>query len=386
MRILNFILFFALFFGIYGAVNYYVILRGWQSLPPLQGIKSVYLVFSIFLALAFIIGRILENFYLSVFTDVIVWMGAFWLAALLYFFLFVVLIDLLRLSNALVLWFPAIIRENYILAKQIAAASVLFSVFLILLFGHLNARNPRIKTLKLDINKNANGLTHLKIAAASDIHLGTNVGRKRFCDMVEKINNLQPDIVLFPGDIVDEDLKPVIRQNLGDALMRIKSKYGIFAVTGNHEYIGGVDQAVKYLSDHNVQMLRDSCILIDGKFYVAGREDISINRFRSRQRKAIPEILAGIDQDLPVILLDHQPFKLEQASNSGVDLQLSGHTHHGQMWPFNFITNLVYELSWGYLKKGNTHFYVSAGAGTWGPPVRTGNSPEILEIILTFQN
>ena len=94
--------------------------------------------------------------------------------------------------------------------------------------------------------------------------------------------------------------------------------------------------------------------------------------------------MKGVDHSMPVILMDHQPFGLHEAVENGVDLQLSGHTHHGQLWPFSFITKRVYELSWGYLKIGDTHFYVSCGVGTWGPPVRTGNSPEIMNIILSF--
>lgn len=92
----------------------------------------------------------------------------------------------------------------------------------------------------------------------------------------------------------------------------------------------------------------------------------------------------GVDISHPVILMDHQAFRLEEAESNGIDLQLSGHTHHGQLWPFNFITKKVYELSWGYKKKGKTHYYVSSGVGTWGPPIRTGNRPEIVNIRLRF--
>ena len=95
--------------------------------------------------------------------------------------------------------------------------------------------------------------------------------------------------------------------------------------------------------------------------------------------------MLGVDKSLPIILMDHQPFKLDEAVRNGVDVQLSGHTHHGQLWPFHFITKKVYELSWGYKLKGNTHVYVSSGVGTWGPPVRTGNRPEIVHLRLRFR-
>jgi len=195
---------------------------------------------------------------------------------------------------------------------------------------------------------------------------------------------LNADIVLLPGDVVDEDIAPVIKQNLGETLRKIRSKFGTFAVTGNHEYIGGVEPAVRYLSEHGLTMLRDAAVKINGGIYIVGREDISFNRASGRKRKSLEELMSGIDKSFPIIMMDHQPFHLEEAERNGVDLQLSGHTHHGQLWPFNFITKKVYEVSWGYKKKGNTHIYVSSGAGTWGPPVRTGNSPEIVFLQLTF--
>ena len=94
------------------------------------------------------------------------------------------------------------------------------------------------------------------------------------------------------------------------------------------------------------------------------------------------ELVAPLDKSKPIILMDHTPFHLEEAEQNGIDFQLSGHTHHAQLWPWSYITKAVYEVSWGYKKKGNTHVYVSCGAGTWGPPIRIGNTPEILDIRL----
>jgi hypothetical protein len=190
---------------------------------------------------------------------------------------------------------------------------------------------------------------------------------------------------LLPGDIVDEDLGPVIKQNLGETLKKIKSKYGVFGITGNHEYIGGVEPACKYLEEHGITMLRDRYVMVNDEIYIVGREDRSIKQFAGKLRKPLEDIMSGIDKLKPIILMDHQPVRLAEAGKNGVDLQLSGHTHHGQLWPFNFITKKVYELSRGYKLNGSTHYYVSCGAGTWGPPVRTGNKPEILLIELEFK-
>jgi predicted MPP superfamily phosphohydrolase len=185
--------------------------------------------------------------------------------------------------------------------------------------------------------------------------------------------------------MVDEDLAPVIRHDLGRSLKKLRAPLGVFSITGNHEYIGGAEKAVKYLTEHGITVLRDTAISIDESFYLAGRDDRDKPRFSGKPRKSVAEILQGIDKTKPVILMDHQPFKLIDAADAGVDLQLSGHTHHGQLWPFNYITKAIYELSWGYKKINNAHFYVSSGYGGWGPPVRTGNRPELVNIRIHFE-
>ena len=224
----------------------------------------------------------------------------------------------------------------------------------------------------------------LHIAAASDIHMGTLVGPRRTAKLVRMLNECNADMILLAGDIVDEDLAPVIHNDLGRSLVKLKAPLGIFAITGNHEYIGGAEAAVKYLEEHGVRMLRDTSVKINGSFYLTGRNDRDSRRFSGKERKGLGKVLEGVDHSFPVIMMDHQPFILQQVADAGVDFQLSGHTHHGQLWPFGYITNAIYELSWGYKKKENTHFYVSSGFGGWGPPVRTGNRPEILDIYITF--
>jgi len=215
--------------------------------------------------------------------------------------------------------------------------------------------------------------------------LGTIIEKRHLKDIVNKVNDLNPDIILIPGDIIDEDIAPVIHSNVGELLIKLKAKYGVFAVTGNHEYIGGVNKAKKYLTEHNIQLLNDTAMFIDNSFYVVGREDLTKRQFSGFKRKELAEIMEGVDLSYPVILLDHQPIGLNQAVEAGVDLQLSGHTHHGQLWPFNVITNLVFENGKGLLKKEDTHILVSSGIGVWGPPVRTNSRPEILNITLSFE-
>jgi uncharacterized protein len=385
MKPLNYVIFFTIFFSVYGLLNYYLYIRGLQALPQQSNYRFVYIIGFIFFASAFIIGRTLENYWLCPMSKAFVWIGSFWLAAMLYFFLTVILLDLIRLGNHYFHFFPFHIVDHYERVKFITFLITVVVVVGILFAGHVNTLTPRIKELHLTISKKSTGAKTLNIVAASDIHLGTIIGKSRFDKIVSMINGLNPDIVLFPGDIVDEDLKPVIHDNLGESLRSIKTKYGVFAVTGNHEYIGGVEEAVKYLSENGVRFLRDEAIVVNHTATLVGREDRSASQFAGKPRKPLNEIMSGVDRHSPVIMMDHQPFRLKEAVDAGIDLQLSGHTHDGQIWPLNYITDAVYEKSWGYLQLGSTQIYISDGVGTWGPPVRVGNRPEILHITLNFE-
>jgi len=384
MRAIGYIIFFLIFFSIYGSVNYYIFVRGSQAIPPGPGWRRAYLAVFLVLSLSIVAGRLLERAWMSPASEALVWIGSFWLGAVVYFFLAVLALDLVRLADLIQPFYPAWLRAHYQGAKQVLALGVTGAVIVTIIAGYVNASSPRVKHLELKIPKKADGVRSMSIALASDIHLGTIIGSRRIRQIVEKINALDADLVLLPGDIVDEDIGAVIRENLGEALKSIRSKHGVVAVTGNHEYIGGVDAACDYLGKHGVTMLRDGILRVNGGVYLVGREDRSADRTPVMKRMPLKQLMAGVDRRYPVILLDHQPFRLEEGASNGADLQVSGHTHHGQLWPFNHITSAIYEVSWGYKQIGQTHVYVSSGVGTWGPPMRIGNHPEILHITLTF--
>jgi len=384
MNRINFIIFFSIFFLVYGLINFYIFLRGWHAIPADSHWRAPFAAAFWLIAMSFIAGRFLERIAITPFSTAVVWVGSFWFAAFAYFALSLLFIDILRLVNHIVPLFPAFITADIARTKAVLAVVLTSAVTIAIVAGFINARNPRIRTLEISIPKQADSIKTLDIAVASDIHLGTIIGRERLNTIVEKINSIHADLVLFPGDIVDEDLAPVINQNLGEMLRTIKAKYGVYAITGNHEYIGGVEEAYKYLTEHGIRVLRDETLNVNGTIVLVGREDRSISQFNGKKRKPLAELMAGIDRRFPIIVLDHQPFGLDESVEQGADVQLSGHTHHGQIWPFNAITNAIYEVSWGYKKKGQTHIYVSSGVGTWGPPVRLGNTPEIIHLRLTF--
>jgi len=378
------IIFFSVVILVYGLVNYYIFIRGLQALPSEGLLRIGYLLVFWALALTFVAGRILERVWLGSISDVLVWIGSFWLGAMLYFFLITLLFDILRLVNAVFHILPPDLNCRLPLLRPWLLSGSILVVFLLLTAGFINAISPHIKTVNIHIQKNAGSLTTLNAVLMSDLHLGTIMSNDRLENIVRKTNDLNPDIILLAGDILDEDLAPVIRQNLGYSLKNLEAKMGVFGVMGNHEYIGGAEPAYRYLSDHGVIVLRDSVVKISDSFYLIGREDFQKRRFVGRDRKPLDSLMQSINIDFPVFVLDHQPFHPESAARLGADLMLSGHTHHGQLWPINFITRAIYVVSHGYSKIDNMHLFVSNGVGTWGPPIRIGNRPEIVQLKIRF--
>lgn len=379
-----FLIFYSIVLFVYGSVNYYIFAKGMQALPAEGMLKTIFPWVFWTLVATYPLGRFMERIYLSGLSDFLVWTGSFWLAAMLYFFLVVFVVDLVRLINYIVPFYPSFIRNHYETFKLYLMFGIVAGVFITIVAGHINALNPRIKTVNIHINKPANGLDSLNAVLVSDIHLGTLMGNGRVSKIVNKVQQLNPDIILLAGDVLDEDLAPVLRENTGETLKRLRAPMGVYAVMGNHEYIGGAEDAYQYLKDHGLTMLRDSVIKVNDSFYLAGREDRDKPRFSGKERKDIPELLRQINDNLPVLMMDHQPYELKEAAASGVDLQVSGHTHHGQLWPLNYITSAIYLVSYGYEKIGGMHAYVSNGIGTWGPPVRVGNRPEIVNMKISF--
>ena len=385
MRAISFIIFYSIVFTIYFSVNYYIFSRGWQAIPSESRARIFYLVAFIILAASFIIGRTLEKYMPGLLSNALVWTGSFWLAAMMYFFLIVVFIDIIRLADYVVPFFGKIIPEEAMAAFRFSTLKIITLIVLLVIFlGHLNTLFPKITKLDISIPTPNSEMKELNLVLVSDIHLGTLTPKKHIQKRINLINSLRPDIILLAGDILDEDLTPVIHLDLGSALKELKAPLGVYGITGNHEYIGGVEPAVNYLENHGITLLRDSVIKINNSFYLAGREDRDINRFSGDTRLPVEELLKDTPRDLPIILMDHQPYELGKSAAAGASLQVSGHTHHGQIWPLNYITRAVYEISRGYGNINGMHVYVSNGLGTWGPPVRIGTRPEIVFFQIRF--
>ena len=377
--------FMAIALSIYGLVNFYIGRRGAQALASSPGARRVFLILFIGLALLFPLGRILMALAKGWLTSILIEVGTFHLAVMLYGFMAVLAIDIVRVVNAFVPFLPKGLAidgpgtgPNVFL---IAAGAVGLTVAA----GAWNATRLRTVDIELRIPAKAGTVDRLNVVAASDLHLGMLVGPARLEKVVERMNALAPDLVLFAGDIVDETVTEEIEAELGGIMRRLRAPLGLFAAPGNHEFYSGLERNLACLRSCGITVLQDEAAEVAGAFIIAGRRDPSSLGVQEK-RLSIGGILSkrGSRSDLPVVVLDHQPLHLEEAVEARVALQISGHTHDGQLFPIDLINGLIYELNWGYLRRGDTHFYVTSGAGTWGPPVRVGSRAEILRIELHF--
>ena len=381
MRSYTFLIFFSIVLLIYTSVNYYLFVRGLQAFSLSQPMRRWYIIGFWTLVSMFIAGNILERTATSAFSEWIYRIGSFWLAFMLYLTIAVVLIDLVWISNYFFHFLPVISQG----LKFRLGLTVFSIVSLIVIGGHINALWINVKEIPLTIHKKVTGSPEVKILMASDIHLGALIGERREKHLLEIIREQKPDLVLLCGDLVDGEIAPVLRKNLGRHIQEIETPFGVYAITGNHEYIGGINKTLPYLKSINIKELIDSTVTLPNGIQLVGRNDRAAGR-GTNAPKPLAELLSGIDPAKPIIVMNHQPFNLQEAADAKVDLHLSGHTHNGQLWPFNYLTEAIFELSWGLLKKGETNFYVSSGFGTWGPTVRIGNRPEVVVFKLKFDS
>ena len=284
-------------------------------------------------------------------------------------------VDIIRIFNYFIHFFPAGMSTFRFWAMLGSVGVILISMVV----GNYKFNHPKIVRLDIKSEKPLQN-KEIKIVAVSDIHLGISIDKVRLKKYVEMINAQQPDIVLFGGDVSDRSMKSVVKQHMDEELRSIQAPLGIFAINGNHEhYAESPDATAKYLIKAGITVLRDEVSLVDSSFYIVGRDDRT-----NHNRKSLAKILEKCDRTIPIILLDHQPFQLEEAQQNNVDFQFSGHTHNGQFFPGMFLVKRMYELAHGFMKKGKTNYYVSSGLGLWGPQYRIGTQSELVVINLKY--
>lgn len=303
--------------------------------------------------------------------------GSYWFALIQFGVILLPLTDVV----IAVLHFASVSPATYV---SILGWIVVAVVLVLLLRGSYNARTPIIRKHEITIPKQAGDWNQLRVAVASDIHLGAIVGNRHLRKLVKHVNAMQPDLILLPGDVIDDAIEPFIRYKMGQTMQEMKAPLGIYAVLGNHEYYGGhVPAFVEQMEQIGIRVLMDEVVHLQKRLYIVGRKDKTAEH-SAEGRKPLASLMEGIDLAQPIIVMDHQPYQLDKAAAAGADVMLSGHTHRGQIAPNHLFTRRIFELDWGYLRKGNLHAIVSSGFGTWGPPIRLGSQSEIIELTIHF--
>ncbi|WP_094607644.1 hypothetical protein SPSIL_022640 [Sporomusa silvacetica DSM 10669] len=366
---------------VYGLANVYNGNRFFYWLKTVVAVPSIlYWFVFILVAAAPILSRILARSGIAKAENLFI-IGDWWLAITYWSVLLWLIVDITKFIDKRLNFLPAIAKD---MTNQ--GYIVILILLGMLAYGAWNALSPVITRYDMSINKKAEGIDNIKIVLVSDIHMGRVVGIDRMERLAKSLNELNPDIVLYAGDQIDDDAVYVANNKIAEPLRNIKPRFGSYAVLGNHEYISGQPGlAVSLLENNGITVLQDQWTTIGDAIYIIGRDDLSAVRYAASGTKTLANIMQDIDKKKIIIVMDHQPSRINEAAQQGVDLQVSGHTHKGQFFPNNLITKRIYEQDWGYLKKDAYQLIVSCGYGTWGPPIRVGNRPEIVEINITFE-
>jgi len=360
--------FLTVFFALYSAIHLAVYLRLRWLLIDIRLARPLVLIFFALMIVAPAASRVLEhNGHISL-AKIAAWTGFLWMGFIFLALMASVLSWLaeagLALSHRLAAW-PTAAPEPRIMAL-IALGLALLSFF----YGFFEARHLRIERLAVVTDKLPAGIESLKIAQITDLHLSLMNQVGRAAEVVALVQAEEPDIFVSTGDLVDGLILP--HDELGQAFARLRPRLGKFAVMGNHEAYAGLDWSQRCLEHCGFKVLRNQVVTLGGVINIVGLDDP-----HAGTKPNEPALLASADQGLFTLVLKHRP-EIEPATLGHFDLQLSGHAHGGQIFPFNFITRLVYPLYNGFyqLDKGSA-LYTSRGTGTWGPPLRILAPPEV---------
>jgi predicted MPP superfamily phosphohydrolase len=368
------------FFLIYGSFHLYFFLKVRAAFAPEAAVQVLLVVLLILGMTAPILIRALERYGLDAFARFLAWVGYLWMAVLLLFFVSFLLIDLYRLLVHLAgLVFHADVGAFIPSARALFLVSVGAAVGIVA-YGSFEACRIRAEHLEIKSAKVPKEAGRIRIVQISDVHVGVLVRGERLARMLRKVREAAPDILVSTGDLVDgqgDDLAEAAAQLRG-----INPRYGKFAVTGNHEFYAGMDRSLDFIAKSEFTLLRGKVATVAGVIDLAGVDDPTIRRPRLQGGASDREVLSGGGGGRFTILLKHQPV-VEKDAPGAFDLQLSGHTHGGQIFPFSLVTRLVFPLHSGNFPLANgALLHVSRGTGTWGPPVRFLAPPEITVIDL----
>jgi len=339
--------------------NIYIFARALQSLSGSSaGWKIGLSILYWMAALALVVSMFVRNVELpETLSKGMFTVGSSWLVFTLYMVLALAVTDIARL------FLPIPKSTGFLISSG-------FTVCL-LIYGHYNYRHPDIRHIDIALDKPLQG-SPIKVVAISDVHLGNGTGKAQLKRYVQTINAQQPDLIVIAGDLIDNSLVPLYQQNMAEELNQLKAPLGIYVVPGNHEYISGMEACERFFRQTPLTLLRDTVVTLPNGLQIVGRDDRS-----NRRRLPIAQLMKKTDPDKPTLLLDHQPYEVAKKDSLGIDIQFSGHTHRGQVWPMSLLVDNMYEQSHGYQKWTHSHVFVSSGLSLWGPPFRIGTDSDL---------
>lgn len=357
--------------------------------------KVPFAVVYLFMALSPVIAFLLPK---SAVAIVIRRISTYWIGIMLYSLLYVVLFDLLRLiakhtklKNTLLFSRGSVISIGSVVVAC-AVATCLYGIF--------NARNIKVNEYSVTVNKSCGSDKHLKAVLVADLHMGYAIGVDHITNMVKKINEQNADIVIIAGDIFDNSYDGMDDpEGIKAQLKSIKSKYGVYAVYGNHDIDekilmgftfdwGGKqlnsEKMTNFMKECNIKLINDESVLINDEFYLVGRRDTEKPGTEDGTRAEISELTKDLDKTKPIFVLSHEPDELQKTADAGADIDFSGHTHDGQLFPGNLTIGLFWENPCGMIKKDNMYSIVTSGVGVYGTFMRVGTDAEICSIDIDF--
>lgn len=357
--------------------------------------KVPFAVVYLFMALSPVIAFLLPK---SAVAIVIRRISTYWIGIMLYSLLYVVLFDLLRLiakhtklKNTLLFSRGSVISIGSVVVAC-AVATCLYGIF--------NARNIKLNEYSVTVNKSCGSDKHLKAVLVADLHMGYAIGVDHITNMVEKINQQDADIVIIAGDIFDNSYDGMDDpEGIKAQLKSIKSKYGVYAVYGNHDIDekilmgftfdwGGKqlhnEKMTNFMKECNIKLINDESVLINDEFYLVGRRDTDKPGTEDGTRAEISELTKDLDKTKPIFVLSHEPDELQKTADAGADIDFSGHTHDGQLFPGNLTIGLFWENPCGMIKKDNMYSIVTSGVGVYGTFMRVGTDAEICSVDIDF--
>ena len=371
-------LFFITFFAIYSSMHLYLYrkTRAALSLNTFQLVSLI--IWMLLMVFAPFIIRYSERLGFELVAQLMSYAGYIWMGALFLFIMVSLLIDIVRMIFYLA---GKLLRQDVIAIMPSATRVFSFTVIIVIFicgYGYYEAKNVRTEKISIKTSRLSNTMNSLRIVQISDVHLGLIVREGRLRNILKIVEQSKPDLLVSTGDLVDGQINEI--HAFSDLLKEITPAYGKFAITGNHEFYAGLDQAIDFTEKAGFTLLRGKAITIKGVMNIAGVDDRTAERYGGLSDSDEAMLLTSLDQGLFTLLLKHRP-RVNEGSIGLFDLQLSGHTHKGQIFPFSLVTAMYFPQDSGLIHiQDRSSLYVSRGTGTWGPPIRFLSPPEVTVI------